>query len=383
MRILALNWRDLAHPAAGGAEVYLESVLARWAREHDVTLFCAAVDGRPPEEMVDGYRVVRRGSRLGVYGAARRWWRSEGHGRFDVVIDAVNTVPFLPHEWVCDGTPTIALVHQTCEEIWHRNAPWPASWLGRWVLEPWWLHRLGLAPTMAVSRSTREALARFGVEDVVVVPEGYETSPEASAQVGAAKEARPTLVWCGRMIDYKRPKDMVEAFRLARREIPDLQLWMVGGGPLLERLRAEAPEGVVYHGRVSEADKHDLMARAHVHAATSVREGWGLVVSEAAALGTPTIAYDVPGLRDSTRAADGALTPPNPRSLAVRIVDLLPMWQQRPAAPIPNGGARSWDDVAQVLLRTVVNRATVPGTGQRPLYRLSTPRTTARHGVAA
>ena len=65
-------------------------------------------------------------------------------------------------------------------------------------------------------------------------------------------------------------------------------------------------------GRVDEATKHELMARAHGQLATSVREGWGLVVSEAAAVGTPTMSYDVPGLRDSTTAADGVLCEPRP-----------------------------------------------------------------------
>ena len=132
---------------------------------------------------------------------------------------------------------------------------------------------------------------------------------------------------------------------------------MIGGGPLLDRLRAAAPAGVEFLGRVTEEVKHDLMARAHVHLATSVREGWGLVVTEAAALGTPTIAYDVPGLRDSTLAAGGVVVPPSPDALARWLSDLLPAWQQRPFAPVPFGGAHSWDDVATQLLSAVDEHA--------------------------
>ena len=51
-------------------------------------------------------------------------------------------------------------------------------------------------------------------------------------------------------------------------------------------------------------------ARAHVLVATSVREGWGLNVSEAAACGTPAIGYSVPGLVDSIPASGGALVEP-------------------------------------------------------------------------
>jgi glycosyltransferase involved in cell wall biosynthesis len=357
VRILVLNWRDLAHPAAGGAEVYTEQVLRRWVRDgHDVTLFAAAVPGRRAVEDVDGYRVVRGGNRYEVYREARVWWRRHGRGRFDIVIDETNTVPFQAHEWVDDGARTIALVHQTCEEIWHVNAPFPTDRLGRYVLEPNWLRRLARGPILAVSESTRDALARFGAHDVTVVPEGYEPPPLPALP---PKETRPTAVFCGRMVGYKRPLDVIHAVTAARREIPDLRVWMIGGGPDLDRLRAIAPSGVEFLGRVSEEVKHDRMARAHVHLATSVREGWGLVVTEAAALGTPTIAYDVPGLRDSTRAAGGVVVPPHPDALARWLVELLPRWRGG-VPPVPYGGAHSWDEVAKTLFHAVDEHARIP-----------------------
>jgi glycosyltransferase involved in cell wall biosynthesis len=358
VRICVFNWRDLAHPGSGGAEVYTEQVLRRWVVQgHDVTLVAAAVDGRPSQERVDGYRVVRRGSRLGVYAAARRWWQEFGRGRFDLVIDTTNTVPFFAHEWVDDGARVIGMFHQTCEEIWRFNAPPVAATLGRRVLEPSWLRRYRDVPVLAVSESTRGALGRFGVERVTVVPEGFEPS---DAPVGVAKEETPTLVFCARIVPYKRPLDVVEAVTLARREIPDLQVWMIGGGDDLDKLRRRAPAGVHYLGRVSEDEKVRRMAAAHGHVATSIREGWGLVVSEAAAVGTPTLAYDAPGLRDSTRAAGGVLVPADPRALARWIPQLLPGWMENPPAPIPYGGAESWDVVADAMLAAADEHAEAP-----------------------
>ena len=49
------------------------------------------------------------------------------------------------------------------------------------------------------------------------------------------------------------------------------------------------------------------MAEAHVLLMTSVREGWGLVVTEANACGTPAVVYNVPGLRDSVRNEETGL----------------------------------------------------------------------------
>ncbi len=372
MRLLVLNWRDLAHPAAGGAEVYTAQILRRWADAgHDVTLFAAAVAGRPHVETVDGYRVVRSGGRLGVYREARRWWRAHGRGRFDIVVDETNTVPFFAHEWVDDGARTIALVHQTCEEIWHHNAPFPLSYLGRHVLEPAWLRRLAASPVLAVSESTRRALERFGARDITLVPEGYQP---AGPDPLPPKQDRPTVVFCGRMVGYKRPQDAVLAATIARRSLPDLRLEMIGGGRKLDRLRATAPSWITYHGRVDEERKLDLMARAHVHVATSVREGWGLVVTEAAAVGTPTIAYDVPGLRDSTLAAGGVVVPPEPDALARWLVELLPGWRAG-IDPLPFGGASSWDRVADSVLAAAEDHARVPDPhrARRPPHRARRP----------
>ena len=355
MKILFLTWRDLAHPAAGGAEVYTEQVAASWARRGvDVTVFAAAVDGRPAEEMVDGYRVVRAGGRFTVYREGRRWWQRQAqHEGFDLVIDMINTVPFTAHRWI-DDVPTVAFAHQTCEDIWRFNAPVGAATLGRHVLEPRWLRAYRDIPTMAVSASTRDALQRFGIKDVTVVPEGIDPPTLA---VLPAKEERPTIVWCARHVPYKRPMDMVEAARRLQATIPDLQVWMIGGGPLLEEVRRAAPAGVEVLGRVDEAEKLDRMARAHVHVATSLREGWGLVVSEAAALGTPTVAYDVPGLRDSTLAARGQVVPPTPDALVAWLPSAIRTWSANPITPIPFGGAHSWEYVADQVMDVATGSA--------------------------
>jgi glycosyltransferase involved in cell wall biosynthesis len=350
MRILVLTWRDLAHEAAGGAEVYTEQVTRRWAAAgHEVTVFASAVPGRPDEEMVDGYRVVRRGGKLTVYRAARKWYAENGRGQFDVVIDMVNTVPFLAHQWIKD-TPVIAFFHQTAEECWHFNAPLPVAVLGRYVLEPRWIKAYRDRTVMVVSQSTADAVARFGVKKTVILPEGFEPVPVPQV----TKEDKPTVVWCARLVPYKRPQDVVEAARIARKKIPDLQVWIMGGGPMLEDLRKSAPAGVEILGRVEEQDKNERMARAHVHVATSAREGWGLVVSEAAALGTPTIAYNTPGLKDSTMAAKGQLCPPEPAALAAFLVEALPRLQVEPFPPIPYGGAHSWDEVADSMEHAVM-----------------------------
>jgi O-antigen/teichoic acid export membrane protein/glycosyltransferase involved in cell wall biosynthesis len=173
LRILAYNWRDLAHPQAGGAEVYLQSVAREWVRSgHEVTIFCASVDDKPARELADGVEIIRRGGRLGVYREARRYWRREGDGRYDLVVDCVNTRPFLCPRFVGD-VPIVAVVHQVAREIWRYETPWPISVLGRYLLEPTWLRAYRDVPVVTVSESSRESLAEYGLRRVTVVPEGW------------------------------------------------------------------------------------------------------------------------------------------------------------------------------------------------------------------
>jgi glycosyltransferase involved in cell wall biosynthesis len=373
MRILVFNWRDGAHPEAGGAEVYTEEVLARWAADgHSVTLFSAAVAGAPADERSNGIRRIRRGGRLGVYREAKRWYRRQPPRSFDLVIDETNTRPFFCHEWV-GAAPVVALFHQTCEEIWQHQMPFPVAVAGRHFFEPSWLRRMQGVPALAVSASTRDALGRFGVDDVVVVPEGL-TLPDAPS---VPKADVPTLIHVGRLVSYKQVDHIIEAVGIAREHMPELRLWVVGGGPELAALRAEAPSGVEFFGFVPHQEKLERMSAAHAIVMASTREGWGLVVAEAAALGTRAIAYDRPGVRDAVTAAQGVLVPPTPEALAAWICATLPDWVAEPPAPVAGGGVSDWDIVAERVLESALDQA-----GIDPAAASTDPYGTERHRVA-
>jgi glycosyltransferase involved in cell wall biosynthesis/O-antigen/teichoic acid export membrane protein len=349
-RILFLNWRDIKHPEAGGAEVYCHEVCRAWARQgHQVTVFTSAFDGGPGEEYLDGYRIIRRGGRFGVYVSAHRFYRRNDSLVFDLVIDAVNTRPFFAHRFGKD-VPVVVLIHQVAREVWRYEFPLPVAYLGRYILEPFWLRRLRHIPAITVSDSSRESLAMYGLDNVYVVPEGSnEFSPQPERMHG--REPIPTLIYVGRLVENKRPADAIRAFELARRRIPELQMWVVGTGPCEGQLRRGAPEGVHFLGRVPEEVRRDRLARAHALVVTSVREGWGLVVTDAAALGTPTIAYNVPGIRDSVAASGGFLTDPNPKSLADAVANLVPEWVGNAPPRVTPGGVVSWTEVADHILR--------------------------------
>jgi glycosyltransferase involved in cell wall biosynthesis len=345
VRILVCNWRDTQHPLAGGAETYAHEVTRRWAASHEVTLFCARPPGLAATDIVDGVTVVRAGGRHRVYRKAREFHRRRGRDAFDLIVDAVNTRPFGCVRWERDA-PVVALVHQTCEEIWAHELPGPVAALGRHVLEPWWLRQYRAHPVLTVSPSSRDSLTAFGLRDVTVVPVGVTRRPRPPVP----REDRPTLIFVGRLVPNKGPLAALDAFALLRTAMPEARLWFVGSGPLEPVLVRRREPGVRVFGRVSAALRDELMARAHALVVTSVREGWGLVVDEAAAMGTPAIGYDRPGLRDSIPAAGGVLVPPDPAALADALVRHLPRWCRTPATAGWAGGAADWDTVAATVL---------------------------------
>jgi glycosyltransferase involved in cell wall biosynthesis len=87
-----------------------------------------------------------------------------------------------------------------------------------------------------------------------------------------------------------------------------------------ERLREQLPPGAEMLGYLPRQDLYEHMARAHCLLVTSVREGWGMVITEANSVGTPAVGYDVPGIRDAIRdGVTGLLADP---SGPARIADL-------------------------------------------------------------
>lgn len=348
MRALILSWRDLKHPRGGGSEVFTQNVAKYGAAAgHEVTFFCAAAPGLAANEEVDGYRIVRRGSRLSVYREARRYFRESGEGVFDIVLDVVNTRPFMAPQWA-GSTPVVALIHQTAEEVWSYETAWPLSWVGRYVLEPNWLKVYRSTPVLTVSQSSRVSLERFGLADITVIPEGVD--PPIPRPL-PRKETTPTAVFVGRLSANKRPIDAIQAISIVRQSLPEARLWVVGDGPLRSKLEKVSGSGIDFFGKVDSEVKQDLMASAHALVATGVREGWGLTVSEAAHLGTRTVGYDVPGLRDSVPAAKGVLCVPNPEALARALCANLPVWMKEGRADLGSAGVVTWEAVAIMVWR--------------------------------
>jgi glycosyltransferase involved in cell wall biosynthesis len=347
MRILVCNWKDAAHPRAGGAEVWTHGVARAWVDAgHDVTLATSAVPDHAAREWVDGVEVVRGGDfRMGVHGHARQVYESRG-GRFDLVLDEINTRPFGAPRWA-RRSEVVAFIHQVAREVWFHETPLPVALAGRFVFEPRWLRGYANVTTFTESDSSAASLRAYGLDGVSVLPMGSDLVLQPPRE----KRAVPTFAFVGRLAAMKRPMDAVRAARMLQQTRPDARLLIVGSGPHARRLARVAGDGVELLGTLSRDERDDVLARSHALLATSVREGWGLVVSEAAAVRTPTIAYAAPGLVDSVRATGGIVVPAKPRALATAMARLA---ADPGAAPCPSTtGTVPWSEVAAALLERV------------------------------
>ena len=295
MRIAFLNWRDSTHPEGGGAEKYAETVCEGLADAgHDVTMLCSAHPGAPREEQRNGVRVLRQGGRLGVYAASlRRLVALErAEGRFDVVVDTQNGVPFWAR--AATRTPVVMLVHHVHREQWPIVFG-PVSARVGWALESRVAPRAFRGQQyVAVSQRTRDELIELGVSPaaVAVIHNGTDPPPADSGP----RHPEPRLVVLGRVVPHKRIEHALAVTARLRTRHPGLRLRIVGDGWWSDRVRAAAvalrvEDRVDILGFVDEQTKHAELAAAWVALAPSIKEGWGLSVVEAASHGTPTVAY--------------------------------------------------------------------------------------------
>jgi len=242
---------------------------------------------------------MRAGGKYSVYKRAKEYYEKYfSRENYDVVIDEINTKPFLTPKFISNGELVVALIHQLAREYWFYETPFPINYLGYYYLENRWLKNYTDIPTLTVSESTKQDLANLGFKRIFEVPEGLNFKPLDQV---STKETYPVIAYVGRLKRAKRPDHAVKAFKLVKARIPEAELWVLGEGPLKAELERMSCDGVRFLGILSNVERRQMIERAWVLINPSVREGWGLNVIEANALGTPCVAYDVGGLRDSIR----------------------------------------------------------------------------------
>jgi glycosyltransferase involved in cell wall biosynthesis len=301
-RILVLNWRDVRHPQAGGAEQYMHRISVRWAQAGaQVVWLTSAVPGRPAREVVDGVTMVRAGGALSIY--PRVALKLRRHlGAVDYLVDCQNGIPFFSPLFVSSEIPVVQVVHHVHQDQFAtRFGPVMAA-VGRFMEGPVSRAVYRGRPVVAVSPSTREGVRRrLRMRGPIhVVPNGLDATPP----IRAPRDPDPTIAVVSRLVPHKRVDVLLGQLVPVAAAVPRLRVDIVGDGPERARLQGLADElglgGVVtFHGFQPDRVRDTMLQRAWLTTSTSDAEGWGLSIMEAAAHGVPTAALDVPGVRDS------------------------------------------------------------------------------------
>ena len=315
MNILIANWQDLRNPHAGGAEVHLFELFSRLAaRGHRVRLVCSGFAGAAPVDTVDGIEVRRHGGRhsfaLIGRGAIRKAIREFSP---DVVVDDINKLP------LCTPTLTRVPVYAIVPHLFGSTAFAEVSWpmaATVWAAERMIPSVYRRARFHAISDSTRDDLVARGIpgDRIAVVYPGVD-SRRFCPDPATLRATPPRFVYIGRLKRYKGVEHLIAALAIARRERPDLTLDIAGSGddrPRLEGLARAAgvADAVRFLGFVDEPVRLRLLRESVANVFPSPKEGWGITVMEAAACGTPSLASNSPGLRDSVKdGVTGILVP--------------------------------------------------------------------------
>lgn len=315
MKLLVVNWQDRLNPHAGGAEIHLHEIFGRLAAQgHQITFLTSGWLNAAPREAVDGIEVHRTGSRhtFGIR-APGYYGRHLSRQSFDGVVDAVNKIPLFTPFWA--GRPVVLLVHHLFGTTAFRQASAPVA-AATWLLERPLARVYGGLPVQAISRSTADDLVARGMDrrKITVIHPGVDITFFAPA-ARESRSPRPTFLCLGRLQRYKRVDLVIRAVALLRERGVSTTLLIAGRGEhegALRRLTARlgADDQVCFLGYVSEEEKRELFRAAWANVFASPKEGWGITNIEAAACGTPSVASDAPGLRESVRDGEtGFLVP--------------------------------------------------------------------------
>ncbi len=315
--VLILNRRDIRNPAGGGAEIYTHEIAKGLVSAgYHVDIFSSLFKGAETEETIDGVRYMRKGNELTVHYWGFRYARSKRED-YSAIIDEFNGLGFggflLPK--------SLLLIHQLYKEFWFKELG-PLG-LPPYLIEPILLRLYRSRPAITVSESTRADLEALGFSNVRIVMNALNVRKKPLEAV-PQKEKVPTIAYLGRLRSTKRPGDAIRIFKLAKAALPNARLWIMGKGPEEARLRkmAERISGIEFLGYIADEKKFDLLSRAHLLLVPSVREGFGINVIEAASQGTPSIGYDIHGLRDSIKNGQTGYLVRGPEDAAGRIIAL-------------------------------------------------------------
>ncbi len=312
LRILIFNWRDLRHKWAGGAEVYIHELSKRWVTMgHEVTIFSGNDGESDRYETIDGVRMIRRGGTYFVYIWAFLYYLLRLKGKYDVIIDSENGIPFFSPFYAKEKV--YLLIHHVHQEVFRKGLKPPLSWIGMFLerrLMPI-VYRNTEVVTISPSSKADILAHKLTKKDPHVVYCGVDFTICKPGK----KNPTPLVLYLGRLTTLKSLSVFIQSAKKIVAQIPHVQFIIAGDGPdkkrLMKIVKSLGLEQVIsFIGKVSDAQKIALYQKAWVFVNPSLIEGWGITTIEANACGTPVVASNVAGLRDAVHNPHSGLLVP-------------------------------------------------------------------------
>ncbi|MCQ6254493.1 glycosyltransferase family 4 protein [Methanocaldococcus sp.] len=307
MRILMMSWKCIKHPWKGGAEFVTYEYLKRLVEKgHECVWFVPKFKGCLEREIIDGIEIVRDFNIYTIHINAWRKYYSEFKGKFDVIIDQINGIPFFTPLYAKE--PIIFFIHHYEDICWDYEMPFPLNKIGKFV-ERNFLRLYKNIPTICVSPSTKKDLITLGFkeENIYVIYNGCDVKP--LEKINFEEKEENAICFVSRLTPMKRVEHAIKAVYYVKKEIPNVKLWILGSPKkesylyklkiLVDKLGLK--NNVKFFGYVPFEKRNEIIKKSQILIVTSVKEGWGLNVIEANALGTPVVGYRVSGLVDSIK----------------------------------------------------------------------------------
>lgn len=329
MNILAVNWRCIRNPEKGGAEIHFHEIFKRVVKKgHSVTLIAHKFPNALTSEVIDGIKIIRIGNKFFFNHQFESYYKKVlSNKSYDLVIDDISKIPLFTPRYI--KKPLVGIIHHIHGNSLYKEIAAPIAFyiINQEKKIPKYYNSV---PIFTVSESTKKELVEIGQPENKIDFLYNAIDHELFKSIKVSKSETPLVVYVGRIKRYKNIKNIIESINILKDDIPNLKLVIAGTGDNLTQLKRFTEQNklqkwVEFRGYVSETEKAELLGTAWLFVTTPFKEGWGITVIEANAMGTPAIGSDVPGLRDSIKNNEtGILVSPNdPVKLAEEIRSLI------------------------------------------------------------
>jgi len=297
MRLLFLVSRDDSNPRAAGGDVQ-GSIYARYLAEagHEVTYVTSSYPDAATQETRNGVNIVRLGRPETLAWRMWSYYRSWGDDYDAVYTEAFGgaRVPFCVPMYV--KQPILAAWYQVNRPLFiHQYSRWPGEALS--LLEKWMAKLYSKAYIITPSLARRNDLINIGFRPQQVFAIPPVAIEEDLFQRSTLAKRQPLIVWLGKLRRYKCVHHIVEAMPALIEECPKARLVIAGrrdDEAYLRDLQRQIDllglrEVVQFTFNLPEESKRDLLGKAKMLVLPSPVEGFGIVILEAGAQGTPAV----------------------------------------------------------------------------------------------